>query len=236
MEKNIIRSFLAILIVQVGFIHAECTNQTFYIDPSKVDLIHILAPPPAAESPADVIDIQTVRDAQKHRTTADISAAQADVELSVFRFADVLGAEFKPENMPQATLFFEHILCDENHAVDAAKKYYNRPRPFVSHADIKPVVTQPSNASYPSGHSTFAYVNAIILATIVPEKSAAIFQRADDYAHHRIVAGVHYPTDIEAGRISGSVIDNVFLHDARFIEDLKTARKEIRNTLKLTND
>ena len=236
MQKNTTRYLLALLIFQAGLIRAECADQPFYVDPSAIDLIHILAPPPAPGSSAATIDIQTVRNAQKQRTAADITAAQADAELSVFRFADVLGVDFKAENLPLATQFFERISCDENRAVGAAKKYFNRPRPFVNNLDIKPVVAQPPNASYPSGHATFAYVDAIILAALVPEKSAAIFQRAADYANHRIVAGVHYPTDIEAGRIAGSVIDNVLLHDPRFIADLKAIRTEIRGALKLTND
>jgi hypothetical protein len=37
---------------------------------------------------------------------------------------------------------------------------------------------------------------------MVPEKASAIFDRAALYANNRAVAGVHYPTDVEAGRIS----------------------------------
>jgi acid phosphatase (class A) len=87
--------------------------------------------------------------------------------------------------------------------------------------------------SYPSGHATFAYVDAIILADMLPEKAAAIFARADAYAHNRVIEGVHYPSDLEAGRISGSVIDNVFLHNERFIADYEKARVEVRHALGL---
>jgi acid phosphatase (class A) len=51
---------------------------------------------------------------------------------------------------------------------------------------------------------------------MVPEKVAAIFDRAGVFAYNRVIAGVHYPSDVEAGRISGAVIDNVLLHDPRF--------------------
>jgi len=77
------------------------------------------------------------------------------------------------------------------------------------------------------------HIDAIILAYMVPEKASAIFDRAARFAHDRVVAGVHYPTDIEAGRISGSVIDNVLLHDPHFMADFATARTEVRRALGL---
>jgi hypothetical protein len=77
----------------------------------------------------------------------------------------------------------------------------------------------PCWASAQSGHATFAYVTAILFADMVPEKALAIFDRAAIIAHSRVVAGVHYPTDVEAGRI----IDNVFLHEPRFMVDFRGA-------------
>jgi acid phosphatase (class A) len=46
-----------------------------------------------------------------------------------------------------------------------------------------------------------------------------------------VIGGVHYPTDIEAGRISGSVIDNVLLHDPKFKADFARATAEVRQAL-----
>jgi acid phosphatase (class A) len=206
----------------------------FYMDPSRVDLVHILAPPPAPDSPAGKADLQAVLDAQRTRTSEQVASAQADVQLSVFRFADVMGPGFKPANLPFTAVFFNRVSSDDFAAIKTAKAYFNRPRPFVADAgEVKPIVHEPSNASYPSGHATFAYVDAIILADMVPEKAAAIFDRAGLFAHNRVVAGVHYPSDVEAGRICGSVIDNALLHDVGFMADFATARSEVRHALGL---
>jgi acid phosphatase (class A) len=201
---------------------------THYIDPSQVDLVHILAPPPLPDSKEGKADLAAVFAAQANRTDAEIKSARADAEQSVFRFADVMGPEFTPENLPFATDF-----SDDEQSVAMAKSYFERPRPFVADHNVKPVIPQPPNASYPSGHATFAYVNAILLADMVPEKAAAIFDRAGIFAHNRVIAGVHYPTDVEAGRIAGSVIDNVFLHEPRFMVDFEKARAEVRRALGL---
>jgi acid phosphatase (class A) len=222
-----------------AFAHAAAAVDTaapahgYYIDASSVDLVHILAPPPAPDSPAGKADLQAVLDAQRTRTPAQVADAEADVQLSIFRFADVMGSGFTPANLPFTKAFLDRVSSDDRQSIFAAKAYFNRPRPYVADPEVKPVVHEPANASYPSGHAAFAYTNAIILAYMVPEKAAAIFDRAARIAHNRVIAGVHYPTDIEAGRISGSVVDNVLLHDPQFMADFATARTEVRQALGL---
>jgi acid phosphatase (class A) len=210
---------------------AAKAGDTFYLNPDEVDLIHVLAPPPIADSPAATADLQAVLAAVKSRTTAEIEHAQADDQRVVFRFADVMGPNFRPESLPFATQLFQHVYQDGNAATVAAKAYFKRQRPFVVDPDIKIIVVQAPDFSYPSNHSTFAYEAGILLAAMVPEKAAAIFERAADYAHNRVVAGVHFPTDVEAGRISGSVIDNALLHDAHFLTDFERAKSEVRAAL-----
>src|SRR3984893_3422526 len=221
---------LALLQLGIGRAMAE---QVYYISPSSVDLVHILAPPPAPDSAAGQADLKAVLDAQRTWTSAIVASAAADEQLSVFRFADVIGPGFKPENLPFTTKFFDGVSSDEAQAVRVAKAYFKRPRPFVADAGIKPMERLSAYASYPSGHATFAYVDAIILADMLPEKAPAIFERAEVYAHNRVIEGVHYPSDLEAGRISGSVIDNEFLHNAHFMADYEKARAELRHALGL---
>jgi acid phosphatase (class A) len=205
----------------------------YYMNPAQVDFVHVLGPPPTIDSPEGKADLEAVLYAQRTRTAAEVESAQSDVCLSIFRFADVMGLGFKAENLPFTVMFFQRVFYDDQHAVEAAKKSFNRPRPFVSDHDVSPVVERSANASYPSGHATFAYSTAILLADMVPEKSAQIFARATVYAHNRVIAGVHYPSDVEAGRISGSVIDNVLIHDHRFDADLARARDEVRHAIGL---
>ena len=224
---------LCLALAPAGIGAALADQQDYYISPSSVDLVHILAPPPAPDSAAGQADLKAVLDAQRTWTPAIVASAEADEQLTVFRFADVIGSGFKPENLPFTTKFFQQVSSDQGQVVRVAKAYFHRPRPFVADAEIKPVERLSPNVSYPSGHATFAYVDAIILADMLPEKAAAIFARADAYAHNRVIEGVHYPSDLEAGRISGSVIDNEFLHNAHFMADYEKARAEVRHALGL---
>jgi acid phosphatase (class A) len=140
-----------------------------------------------------------------------------------------MGPRFDSRNLPFATQFFRHVASDTEEAVAPAKEHFDRPRPFVVDHNIKPVLGRPGGPSYPSGHATFAYVDAILLAQMEPAKAAAIFARADQYSYAREVGGVHYPTDLRAGQISASVIANVLLHQPRFLADLNRAKAEVRH-------
>jgi acid phosphatase (class A) len=221
-----------LMFIQTGpsFAHSD---GTYYIEPSQVDLEHLLAPPPALGSAAETKDLAAVMEAERERSADDAVEAEEDHQRSVFRFADVMGPGFTPQNLPFATKFFERVYADQNGVVKKAKTYFARPRPFVVNADLAPMVYPKATPSYPSGHTAFAYVMAILLARMVPEKSVPIFNRAAEYGYNRVVAGAHFPTDVEAGRIAGTVIDSVFFHEPRFMTDFRRARTEVRQALGL---
>ena len=225
----------AALIAVTALAGASASSATaYYLNPDQVDLVQILGPPPAPDSARGKADLQAVLDMQRHRTPAEVKSVRADEELSVFRFADVIGPRFTPENLPFAAKFFARVVADDEHAIDPAKDYFHRQRPYAGDREVKPAVSAMNGDSYPSGHATFAYSVAILLAEMVPEKAAAIFNRADRFAENRVIGGVHYPTDIRAGQISGSVIDNVLLHEPRFEADFARATAEVRHALGLS--
>lgn len=204
-----------------------------YVTRAQVDLVYILPPPPAHGSEAERADVKAVLDAQAARTTETAERAKADAEISVFRFADVLGPDFTPEKLPVTAAFFAKVKQDTGDLVEPVKAFWNRPRPSLTDAAVTPVIKLPKNASYPSGHTTFARLHAIVLAALVPEKRAELFARADEYANNRIVAGVHFPTDVAGGKIAGSVIAAKELENPAFTADFEAAKAELRGVLKL---
>jgi hypothetical protein len=57
-----------------------------------------------------------------------------------------------------------------------------------------------TNPSFPSGHTTYAYTDSLLLGMMVPELYQSMLSRASQYANSRIVLGVHYPLDIIGSR------------------------------------
>lgn len=80
------------------------------------------------------------------------------------------------------------------------KKFFARPRPSELDPTLDTVVPNPPHASYPSGHAAQAHMFALILADFDPVHAERYIQFAYDVAHRREIAGIHYPSDSEAGR------------------------------------
>lgn len=54
--------------------------------------------------------------------------------------------------------------------------------------------------SYPSGHTTYGYTGAVLLAILVPQRYPQMIVRGAEYGNDRIVMGAHYTMDVLGGR------------------------------------
>ncbi|GGA17152.1 acid phosphatase [Dyella nitratireducens] len=202
--------------------------------PAVAPLSNLLPPPPAAGSTAAQHDLQAVLTAQRSRTAQDMAAAKADSERSVFRFADALGLTVQAAALPKTAAFFDRVAKLDKAEAKEAKEFWKHPRPSVVSSQVHALSKEkPDDWSYPSGHATFGYSTAVLLANMLPEKREAIFARAELYGEHRIVMGVHFPSDVEAGKIAGTVIADEILRDPQWQADYDAARGELRHALGL---
>lgn len=225
--------FTAVALASLAPSFAAWGRDANYVPSSKVALELVLAPPPAPKSKAEQADLKAVLDAQKKRSKSEAEASRADAQISAFRIGDMLGPQFTPETLPFTAQFLRRATADMGDSIAAAKSHFNRPRPYLVSEAVKPTIDRPGGGSYPSGHASFAYLSGILLAAMVPERAPEIFERANRYAYNRVVAGVHFPTDVEAGRVSASVIANAMLQEPQFKADLQRATAEVRAVLGL---
>ena len=172
---------------------------------------------------------------QQQRTPEETARAQADVSYSVFRFADALGHPdvFNAKTLPRTNALFRKVTYEEGAVVQAGKRGFRRPRPFVLEPRIEPIVRKPTNDSYPSGHAMWSRVIGLVLADMLPEYRDKIMARADEYASHRVLAGVHYPSDVEAGKHAGTALAAFLFASPSFQPDYAEARRELRAALQL---
>lgn len=228
--------FLAAAALAAGPASAAGDSTPAYLDPQQIDLTVLLAPPPAMDSARQQADLAQVLEVQRTRTPEQVERARADVQESVFRFADVLGPEFTEANLPKTAALFTAVAHDAALVAARAKHSFNRPRPFVNNSEVHPTVSSKPKSnynSYPSGHATLGYIAAILLSQMVPEKRDALFARGREYGENRVVDGMHYPDDVEAGRINGTLVANALMSNPAFERDFAAAKAELRATLRL---
>jgi hypothetical protein len=86
--------------------------------------------------------------------------------------------------------------------IGSIKKMTKRLRPYQKYDDVKiPTDIDTEDFSFPSGHSYGAYFIASKLSQKYPHLVDGLFLLADRIAKSRIQAGVHYPSDVEAGKL-----------------------------------
>jgi acid phosphatase (class A) len=206
-----------------------------FTDSTEVNLATILPPPPANDSMRTKQEIGELLSVQVTRTPEMEARAKADAEETIWRFADVVdNAKFNQENLPKFSAFFDRIIATEPAVTDAAKNTWKRPRPHILYPDlVKPVVPLSKSGSYPSGHTTIGTLMAIVLADMLPEKRDAIMARGWEFGWNRVVGGIHYPTDIEAGRLSAVAIAQAIRGHDDYKAEYAAAKDELRADLGL---
>ena len=203
-----------------------------YLTPSQIDLLRLLPPPPAQGSAQAAAEMAEVVALESARTPARAAQALADVPEGPFdMFGAVLGPALTPEWLPRFIALFERVAETEEIATAPVKRAYARLRPYQANAALRPAVPPSRSGSYPSGHATRSRLGAVVLAAMLPERRDQIFARAADYAESRVIAGVHFRSDILAGMAAGSAIAAVLFNDPAFAADFTGARQELRDAL-----
>jgi acid phosphatase (class A) len=196
------------------------------------DILTLLPPAPASGSATDKQDIAAMLMLQAKRTQAMCDFAQADVDYSLKRFISPLGLTLNGDTI-QSDQLMKSMFGTMRDASDASKNLYKRRRPYDYDAGLVPCISKvpASSYSYPSGHAALGYIMAALLTQIIPEQQAKWYDRAAEFANSRIVGGVHFPSDVEAGRIMGLVLAERALRDPAVQAQLQLARLELRRAL-----
>jgi undecaprenyl-diphosphatase len=92
---------------------------------------------------------------------------------------------------------------------EAIRLLYKRPRPFVTH-QLHPLVSQ-NQWSFPSGHAVFFFALAQAVYFFSPLWGVSFFALSVVVAISRVAAGVHYPSDVLAGALTGVLVAHAIL-------------------------
>jgi hypothetical protein len=90
-------------------------------------------------------------------------------------------------------------MYDATIAAWDSKAVYNRPRPSEFDKSVVPVISNPQSPSYPSEHAAAAGAASEVLAYLFPTRADFFRAKAEEAGQAFLIAGVQYPSDVEAG-------------------------------------
>lgn len=95
------------------------------------------------------------------------------------------------------------------------RHFYHRPRPFLAlPGDVHSLFTDPS-WSFPSGHASFFFALSTVVFLYDRRLGYVFFALSAVITIGRVAAGVHYPSDILAGAVLGSLVGYLLYRFAR---------------------
>ncbi|MEN6622856.1 MAG: phosphatase PAP2 family protein [Smithella sp.] len=245
--------FLISLVLLCILTLTGCTCLTHPVIPTKVPEVYpgilqgylpqiqapnsliLLPPPPAKESAAFAADQEVFYSTRSMINTPRWSQAIKDAE---YRFPDApkafscaLNAPITRDAMPNLYMLMQRTFTDAIVATLATKNKYKRVRPFAVNKQVsctpKDEAELVKDGSYPSGHTSFGWTWALILAEIAPDRADAILSRGYAFGQSRVICGVHWQNDVNAGRVIAAAVVAKLHSDPVFRAQLEAAKKEL---------
>jgi acid phosphatase (class A) len=204
-----------------------------YLKPTELpDSQALVPPPPAAGSAAFAADEYTYRSTRRLRDTPRWRLATKDANLefpqAAETFSCALDMSISDKETPHLNMLLRRVRADASRATDKAKDYFKRRRPYLAYGDTSCTPDEKhKDDSYPSGHSSIGWAWALVLTEIAPDRSNAILPRGVAFGQSRVVCGVHWESDVQAGRLVGASVVSRLHADPVFLAQLTFARGEI---------
>lgn len=199
---------------------------TYLTEAAVKQKIALFPPPPAADSPQEKKDKVEVMDWQSARSDEQCAAAlkQEEVGLTQFFSGDAYPFEGQP---PEVLEFFRKTGADIRLACRMMKNHFKRPRPNMPGL-VYCTTNVGSKYSYPSRHAATAFLFAIILSELDPANRPKYLRAADQSGQYRVIAGVHYPSDLVAGSNFARDLWGEFNSNEKFQKDLQSLKKYLK--------
>lgn len=237
------RLALAVTLVAGGIAFAQAgsgqAGLSGYLAPGEFDVTHVLEPAPQKGDPRYDTDRRIFRETRKLVGTARYELATSDADYgapALMRdFSCAVGVELTPQNAPRLLEVVQRAGRDTSAQTGIAKEHYRRARPFT--IDKGPICQKPDELydtkhrrmsyDYPSGHTTWGWTWALVLASVAPDRAQPILERGRAYGDSRFVCGAHNESAVEAGMASAGATMALVQTKAAYQADLAAAKAEL---------
>jgi hypothetical protein len=162
-------------------------------------------PPVPPNQEATQAELQAVQQAVVSRDEAALKQiAYWDSGAPSYRWLEIIAAQSRATPAPAPSRirmlsYFNVAIYDAMVAAWEAKYTYNRPRPAALDPTLAVLAQHTNSPSYPSEHAVAAGAAAAMLGYFYPEEAQRFLDQAQEAAESRVLAGAHFPSDVEAG-------------------------------------
>lgn len=189
-----------------------------------------LPAPPANSSARTKAELDDLAKQSSDRQTK-LPEIRKEIESANFHFGDHRYHTLKTDpRFRETSKALASAYDDMAIAVFFFKKRFNRVRPSLlgepQGRDFGAAIEIPNHPAYPSGHATAAFMLAFLLQELDPPNAKRYLADASRISRNREIAGVHYPSDSEAGRSLGRQIADALLSNPTFRNQLEKAKAE----------
>ena len=201
------------------------------------DMLKWLPAPPDTTSEEFVHDIMRYMWGKKQRLNPERAAiairdAVWNIDSTLAEYFVPFGLELSMEKTPELYTFMVRSIKTCDQMGTRAKWFYKRKRPFMRMNEHMLTRNEEAglinNGSYPSGHTIRGWSAALLLAELNPAAADTILARGMMYGDSRVIVGAHWQSDVDAGRLAGSVAVLTLHTCPEFMEELEKARAEFQ--------
>ena len=230
-------SLFLILSLAVALIAYSQEPQPLLTPQQMPNPVRFLPPPPDKASDAFAYDQSQYRWGKEQRLdSARLSIAVRDADWSIDcicrEFSEPFGMTISKEATPAIFRLLYVAFISADMVGKLPKDFYKRTRPYVYYGEptIYPQDEEElrNNGSYPSGHTIEGWSAALILTELNPDRADTILARGYMYGESRVIAGYHWQSDVDAGRLAASAAIARLHADRRFMRLLRKAHREFR--------
>ena len=166
-------------------------------------------PPPLPGNTRFAADLAELQHLSTSRTTEQADTARywateaPSSRWEVFMDDEIARHGLGPMHAARALALSSVAMNDAMIACWDAKFHYWLERPITADTTLHTAFSTPPFPSYPSGHSTQSAAAAEVFAYLFPDRGAYYHAKADEASRSRVLAGIHYRFDTEAGEALG---------------------------------